>query len=91
MKLIWTSGAANDLEEVADFIRKDKPEAAIRVARIIYDTILQLEFTPYRGRRREEDTSLELVVPSLPYIVLYEVIGNAVFIKAIRHTSRDWS
>jgi len=91
MKVIWTEGAAEDLKEISDYISKDSPDAAQRVAKAIYDRVMRLKSPLYKGRTREEETSLELVIPSLPYIVLYEVIGEGIFVKAVRHTSRDWS
>ena len=91
MKVIWSEGAADDLKGISDFIAKDNPEAARRVTKAIYDRVMRLASPVFSGRKREEDTSLELVIPSLPYIVLYEVVDQAVFVKGIRHTSRDWS
>lgn len=90
MKVVWTEGAADDLEKIAEYIHKESPDAAQRVARAIYDRIMSLQSMPHRGRLRAEDSSLELVLPSLPYIVLYEIIDEGVFVKAIRHTSRSW-
>jgi toxin ParE1/3/4 len=85
VKLIWTQGAADDLEEIVLFIRKDSEAAAQRVASTIFTVI---ESLPSRGRKRPADDSRELVIPSLPYIVLYQVIGEGIFIKAIRHSAR---
>ncbi len=53
MKVIWTGGAADDLEEIARYIRRDRPDAAQRVAKAIYDIIMRLESTPYRGTIRK--------------------------------------
>ena len=91
MKVIWTDGASNDLEAIADYIRADKPDAAHRVTNTIYDAIMRLPSFPYRGRIRDEDSSLEYVLPTVPYIVLYEVIGERIFVKGIHHASQDRS
>ncbi len=90
MKVIWTDAAADDLEEIHAYIRRDSADSARHVAKAIYDRIMRLRSPLYNGRRRE-DGAFELVIPDLPYIVLYEVVGEAIFIHAVRHTSRDWS
>ena len=91
MKVIWTEHAADDLESIVNQIRKDSPEAARRLAKEIFDTIMTLPALPLRGRKREEDAGRELVFAPWPYIVVYEVVETNLYIKAIRHTSRDWS
>ena len=49
MKLIWTVGAASDLEEIVLYIRRDSAPAAQRVASLIFDAILSLKTMPFRG------------------------------------------
>lgn len=90
MRVIWTQEAANDLESIVNHIRKDSVDAAQRVAKEIFDTVMALPSFPYRGRKREEDAGREIVFAPWPYIAAYEVIGNELYVKAIRHTSRDW-
>jgi len=51
---------------------------------------MSLRNMPNRGRARERDTARELVFAPWPYVALYEVVGDKVFIKAICHTSWDW-
>ena len=90
MKLIWTQHAADDLESIVIYIQKDSPEAARRVAKFIFDTIATLPSLPHRGRKREEDDGREIVFAPWPYLAVYEVVGETLYIKAIRHTSRHW-
>jgi plasmid stabilization system protein ParE len=89
LKVIWTDAAANDLEEIHNYIQRDSPDSAQRVAKLIYDRIMRLTSPLYRGRPREEDSAFEFVMPSLPYIILYEIVGEGIIVIAIRHTSRD--
>jgi addiction module RelE/StbE family toxin len=88
MRVIWTYQAAEDLESIVNYIKQDNPEAARRVAKEIFDTVMTLPLFPYRGRKREEDAGREVVFAPWPYIAVYEVVGNDLYIKAIRHTSR---
>ncbi|MEO7029912.1 MAG: type II toxin-antitoxin system RelE/ParE family toxin [Acidobacteriaceae bacterium] len=90
MKVIWTEGAADDLEGIVDRISRDSPDAASRIAKTIFDQAMGLAVMPFRGRKRSTDKSRELVFAPWPYLAVYEVIGESLFIKAIRHTSRNW-
>lgn len=91
MRVIWTEGAAQDLTDIVNYIADDDPKAARRVAKFVFDTLMSLGSIPYRGRKRSADNSRELVFAPWPYIAVYEVIDDKVFIKGIRHTARDWS
>jgi toxin ParE1/3/4 len=44
----------------------------------IYQAILALRSSPYRGRAGPEEGTRELVLPRLPYIVIYRVRENDV-------------
>ena len=89
MKIIWTEGAANDLTEIVGFIMDDSPDAARRVAKVIYDQISSLVPMPHRGRKRLSDNARELVFSPWPYVAVYEVIDDKIFIEGIRHTARN--
>ncbi len=88
MKIIWTEGAANDLTEIVDYISRDSFEAGRRVAKVIYDQTMSLTSMPYRGRKRSLDDARELLFIPWPYVAIYEVIDEIIFIAGIRHTSR---
>jgi len=51
---------------------------------------MRLGDMPYRGRRRAADASREIVFAPWPYVAVYEIIDDTVFIEGIRHTARDW-
>jgi plasmid stabilization system protein ParE len=91
MKVVWTEGAAQDLTEIVDYIADDSPEAARRVAKHIFDALMKLQSTPYIGRKRTADSSRELVFAPWPYVAVDEVIGDAIYIKGVRHTARNWN
>jgi plasmid stabilization system protein ParE len=60
-------------------IERDNPEAARRVAKIIYDGCDQLKEFPHIGRPSPRMSGRrELVFPPLPYITVYQVKENAV-------------
>ena len=50
MEVRWSEPATEDLERICAWIERDNPEAARRVARIIYDGCAQLKDFPNLGR-----------------------------------------
>jgi plasmid stabilization system protein ParE len=43
MRVRWTANAANDLAGIVNYIRKDNPDAARRVAKTIFSACLNCE------------------------------------------------
>jgi len=83
MQVRWTTPAAQDLEDIALYIQRDSDAAAQAVAKALFDAANSLELLPSRGRVGRIPGTRELVVPGLPYIVLYEVADTAVQILHI--------
>jgi toxin ParE1/3/4 len=91
MQLRWSIPAAEDLERICEWIERDNPEAARRVARTIYDECARLKDFPNLGRAsRRMEGRRELTFPPLPYIVVYQVKPEAVEISRIFHGAQDW-
>ena len=90
MEVWWSTPAANDLERIYRRIEKDNPTAAREVAKTIYDGCAGLKDFPHRGRPGRMQGRRELVFPSLPYIVVYQVKEHAVEISRIYHAAQDW-
>ena len=91
MEVRWSLPAAEDLERICEWIARDNPEAARRVARTIYDGCGSLKQFPYLGRAsRRLAGRRELTFPPLPYIVVYQVTPKTVEISRIFHAAQDW-
>jgi toxin ParE1/3/4 len=90
MRLRWTSAAADDLENIANYLIEKTPENAARLIREIYGAPSTLKSFPDRGRAGKKEGTRELVMPSLPYIIVYQVRGDTVHIVRILHSSQDW-
>ena len=88
MKIRWTARAAVDLEYIVNYIRKDNPAAALRMARTIYRGIAGLRDFPRSGRTGLAEDTRELVFS--PYIVVYEILNDQVRVLRIRHAAQDW-
>lgn len=92
MEIRWSLPAADDLERICRWIERDNPEAARRVAKIIYDGCSQLKHFPHVGRAsRRMRGRRELTFPPLPYIAVYQLKENAVEISRVFHGAQDWT
>jgi toxin ParE1/3/4 len=90
MRLRWTSAAADDLENIANYLFEKTPENAARLIRELYDAPSTLMSFPNRGRPGKKEGTRELVMPSLPYVIVYQVRSDTVHIVRILHSSQDW-
>jgi addiction module RelE/StbE family toxin len=90
MRVRWTAPAAQDLQEIARYIRRDNPSAARAVAKTLFDAANGLNVLPLRGRMGRIAGTRELVVPPLPYIIVYQVKSSAVHILRVYHGARNW-
>ncbi len=90
MQVRWTTPAAQDLEEITLYIQKDNGTAARAVAKTLFDAANSLDLLPSRGRAGRIPGTRELVVPGLPYIVVYQVTRTAIQILHIYHGARNW-
>ena len=90
MQVRWTIPAAQDLEELTLYIRRDSEAAALAVAKALFEAANSLDLLPSRGRVGRIPGTRELVVPGLPYIILYEIADTAVQIHHIFHGARNW-
>jgi addiction module RelE/StbE family toxin len=86
----WTEPAARDLEEISEYIRSDRPTAAIAVAKTLFDAANNLILLPGSGRVGRKQGTRELSVSGLPYIIVYKVSGPAIHILRIYHGARNW-
>jgi plasmid stabilization system protein ParE len=89
MKVRWSEGAAEDLEDIVEFIKRKSTESARRVAEGIYERSMSLGDFPHKGRKRRSDDAWELVCDPWPYVIIFEFIGEAIQIEGIVHLSQD--
>lgn len=90
MHLRWTSSAANDLAAIADYLFERTPAHAPRLLREICSAPLVLKSFPNSGRAGKKAGTRELLVPGLPYIVVYQVRGETAYVVRILHAAQEW-
>lgn len=85
MELRWAEEAAADLEHITDYLFQNAPERAAELVRGIYNAPAALLTFPYRGRAGRKEGTRELVLSSLPYIVVYQITGEVIHVVRILH------
>jgi toxin ParE1/3/4 len=90
VKIILSPRFREELRREQSYIRKQNPQAAKKVRDRIRVSIGRLFQYPMSGRAWRLKGTLELVIPGLPYIVTYRVIGNEVHILTLFHTARNF-
>jgi addiction module RelE/StbE family toxin len=88
MNLRYKARALRHIEAIHDYIARDDPAAAIRVLRRIEYSVARLAILPFSGRPGVVAGTRVLVVPGLPYVVIYRVRKDEVHIIAVLHTAR---
>tara|TARA_R110002124_G_scaffold99205_5_gene244988 strand:- start:1788 stop:2069 length:282 start_codon:yes stop_codon:yes gene_type:complete len=87
----WSSQAGRDMTQAHDFIAQDDPDAALRMTLTIESATDYLLTFPSMGREGRLKDTRELVIPHLPYLIIYRRASANVEILRLLHTSRDQS
>lgn len=90
MKIVWLPAAADALDREFDFLAAKNPQAARTVFVRIVALVRRLADFPNSGRPGQIDGTRELVIPGLPYVVVYRVGGESVQILRVFHTRQEW-
>jgi addiction module RelE/StbE family toxin len=89
VKLRWLRSAAASLRLHVSFIATENPRAAAAVRHRIRSAVLRLAEFPESGRPGQVAGTRELVVPGLPYLVVYRVGKESVEVLRVFHTSQE--
>ena len=89
MRVRWTTDAADDLERMCDYVARERPEAARRLALDVLHAIEGLCAFPNRGRPGLVQGTRELVL-TRPFLAVYEVREEEVQVLRILHGARQW-
>lgn len=90
MKVRWSPAAAEDFARIVQYIHRENPDAAQRIARTIHESAGSLKLFPHRGRQGRIEGTRELPLPQLPFIVVYRVKDEAVEIANVVHGAQRW-
>jgi toxin ParE1/3/4 len=90
VQLRWTKEAADDLEHIAGHLLTHASSRAQDLVRAVYDAPTGLLTFPNRGRPGKKEGTRELVLSPLPYIVVYKVVSDTIFVVRILHGAQKW-
>ncbi len=88
-RLIWTEPALQDLDQIADYISLDKPEAARKLVQRVFEKVESLAEFPELGscpRELAGTVYRHLVIP--PVRVFYRIEADRVFIVYVMRGER---
>ena len=91
MKLWFTPRAAQDLADIATYVREHNPQAALRVRAAILESLQNLVLFPHIGRQQTIERVRKLVTRRYPYLVYYTTDDDAeeIVILAIQNPARE--
>lgn len=90
MQLRWTEDAATDLERIADYLFIHVPDRAAGIVRMLHDAPASLLMFPNRGRPGRVEGTREFVLAPLPYLVVYTVRDDVIFVVRRLHGAQQW-
>jgi addiction module RelE/StbE family toxin len=91
VRIEWSSAAVADLQAITQWIEQDRGiETANRIARRIYEAVQSLRTMPYRGRYGRIENTRELVLPRLPYLVVYQISEERLVVLNVLHGAQRW-
>ncbi len=90
MRVRWLRRALRNLDDEAEYIARDDPDAAAQTVDRIATSVERLAIHPALGRTGRVPGTRELVVSATPYVVPYRVRSETVEILRIFHGARKW-
>lgn len=88
MKFVLLPSAKDDLNEIRQYIHKENPAAAKKVAAKIKSALLLLTEQPHLGHKTDDDEILEWHIPGLPYTLPYRIVNNQIQVLRVFHESQ---
>ncbi len=91
MRVQWSAPALSDLQNISSYIEAaNSLQSANRITRAVYESVQSLKMLPNRGRPDRLQDTRELLVPKLPYVIVYRVLQDRVSIVRILHGAQRW-
>ncbi len=88
----WTESAYEDLTNLLSYFQNQgEPDVGKMLVAKIYKATGTLRTFPHAGRVGLLKDMRELVIPHIPYFLVYQVQQNAVNVLRVMHTSKLWT
>jgi toxin ParE1/3/4 len=89
MRVRWTAPAAIDLENIHHYLQEHYPEHRNKTILTLYRAAKSLRWAALRGRHGRVEGTRELILPSLPYIIVYRIKNEIVEVLRVYHASQQ--
>ncbi|GAA0410492.1 type II toxin-antitoxin system mRNA interferase toxin, RelE/StbE family [Cocleimonas flava] len=90
MQIRWESDAINDLIEIREFIERENPESASRLANKILNPVDILIEHPLLAKAGRIHKTREHVVSGTPYTLVYLAESELITVLRVFHQSKKW-
>jgi len=90
MQIKWEEDAISDLINLRNYIEKDNPTSAKKIATKILQSINTLIEHPLLGKAGRVHKTRELVITTSRYTVIYKAEAESISILRILHQSQRW-
>lgn len=90
MILAWSHSARDDLSAIFDYLDVRNPKAAFTIENAVFQAVEHLLAMPLMGRSGRVRGTRELVIQNTPYLVVYAVEPEHIFILRVLHGSQNW-
>ncbi|OGQ92032.1 MAG: hypothetical protein A2289_23340 [Deltaproteobacteria bacterium RIFOXYA12_FULL_58_15] len=90
MRIRLTRSATRDLDAIEAHIAEDNPKAAVRTVLRVLEAIEGLSEFPNVGRPGRVPGTRELVVGGTPFITVYKVETNTLWVARVLHGAQRW-
>jgi toxin ParE1/3/4 len=87
--IVWTPEAEQDRAAIWDFLVARDPAAALRIDQLFSEAVAKLAEFPMLGPAGMVAGTRELT-PHRSYRIIYEIVGDRVWILLVIHTARQW-
>ena len=88
MNVRYSARAYRHLDRIHDHINQHDTEVATRVIHHIRKKLRSLEEFPVLGHSRAIPGMREIVIPRLPFITVYRIVGDTVIILGVYHSAQ---
>jgi plasmid stabilization system protein ParE len=90
LKIVWSSRASFQLDQIYEYIASDSPEAAEELVRFTRKRVERVAQYPRMGASEPapRKNRRKLLLLPYPYVVRYRVKRDEIRILTIRHTAR---
>lgn len=89
MRIRWQLSAISDLANIRDYIADSSPGAAGLIVERLFYAVERLEAFPNSGRRGQAQNTREVIVPGLPYVIVYTHDDASVDVVAVFHAAQN--